>query len=317
MSLSKIGIVDNPLAFREARNCFLHGVTALRKAVGKTDLEDDATLTILRASRKDLEDITPDDEKEARFYSRTINRLVEPWRTLLTYRHRDELNSELSRFSEGSYSEPQYEPECENKIDYLIWLLQNQVDEEIKKTKERTDLNLATKKKKEDPTETPLEINFNNCEAFKNLAQKRESSELHRLESNAQRLSILTIFSNADIGYIFSVLSSNAMGAKHKNETVRLGTLNIVGGFLISALRRLNTDLDELSSSAFLATKDKKEEIKKGLIQDTIEILDSTNAILTIPNFSTNDPNIAVRKKAISLKADVSNASGILRKFVA
>ena len=75
--------------------------------------------------------------------------------------------------------------------------------------------------------------------------------------------------------------------------------------------------MDELSSSAFLATKDKKEEIKKGLIQDTIEILDSTNAILTIPNFSTNDPNIAVRKKAISLKADVSNASGILRKFVA
>lgn len=317
MSLSKIGIIDNPLAFREARNCFLRGVTALRRAVGKTDLEDDATLTILRASRKDLEDITSDDEKEARFYSRTINRLVEPWRTLLTYKHRDELNSELSRFSEGSYSEPQYEPECENKIDYLIWRLQNQADEEIKKTREQTDLDLATKKKKEDPIETPLEINFNNCEAFKNLTQKRESFELRRLESNAQRLSISTIFSNADIGYIFSVLSSNAMGAKHKNEKVRLGTLNIVGGFLISALRRLNTDLDELSSSAFLATKDKKEEIKRGLIQDTVEILDSTNAILTIPNFSTNDPNTAVRKKATSLKADVSNASGILRKFVA
>lgn len=317
MSLSKIGIIDNPLAFKEARNCFLHGVVALRKAVGKTDLEDNATLTILRASRKDLEDITPDDEKEARFYSRTINRLVKPWGTLLTYRHRDELNSELSRFSEGSYSEPQYEPECKDMVDYLIWLLQNQADEEIKKTRERTDLDLATKKKKGEPVETPLEINFNNCEAFQNLAQKRESIELRRLESNAQRLSISTIFSNADIGYIFSVLSSNAMGAKHKNEKVRLGTLNIVGGFLISALRRLNTDLNELSSPAFLATKDKKEEIKRGLIQDTAEILDSTNAILTIPNFGTNDPNIAVRKKARSLKTDVFNASEILRKFVA
>lgn len=318
MSLSKIGIVDNPLAFQEARKCFLNGVKALRKSVGKTDLEDDATLTILRTSRKELEDVTPDDEKEAKAYSRTINRLVKPWRVLLTYQHRDELNSELSRFSRESYSDPKYEPEFENNIDHLIWLLQNKADEEIRKTRERTDRNLVAKKEKEEPkVETPLEINFSNCEAFKNLAQKREIAQTSKLESNAQYLSISTIFSNADIGYIFSILSSNAMGAKHKDEKVRLGTLNIVGGFVISTLRGLNSDLNGISSPIFLATKDKKEEIKKELLRDTIEILDSAKAILTIPNFSSHDPNSAVRKKATSLENDISNAYEVLRNLVA
>lgn len=306
MTIQKLGITSETLPYQALRSRYRQGLEWLIKCVGaSSDIHDgqiefyNLKPDIAREGRSLssllitnlAESQTPSEQAHDYFIG--VCSLVSPWQKMFISPPFHRFNRQVSRFA-AVYDSPKFFPmtRFEKLIKLMVDAIKLQLDQ---KEKEHKKNNLDS--------HTPDDNFFKDLGSEMDMSPKAIKERKERILANNERrqlrvakpfkdeLAIMAVLQNADPSYVLAILSSNEVGVKHKDDSVRMGALNIVQSLAHSVIPSLEKQL--LSDFSVIGMS--KNEVQLELIDDAISILSSISRIVNSKGHGMNDTNHFVR----------------------
>lgn len=308
MTINNLGITSETLPYQALRSRYRQGLEWLIKCIGaSSDIHDGQiefynlkpdiaregnnlrSLLITNLS----ESQTPSEQ--AHDYFTGVCSLVSPWQKMFISPPFHRFNRQVSRFA-AAYDAPSFFPmtRFEKLIKLMIDSIKLQLDQ---KEKEHKKNNLPHHSDDNFFNDLGSEMDMS-PEAVKErndrILANHERRQLRVAKPFKDELAIMAVLQNADPSYVLAILSSNEVGVKHKDDSVRMGALNIVQSLAGSVLPSLEKQI--LSDFSIIGMS--KNEVQLDLIDDAVSILSSISRIVNSKNYCMNDTNRFIKSKS-------------------
>lgn len=329
MTIQKLGITPETLPYELLRSKYRQGLGWLTKCVGspsdihdgqidfynlKPDVATEGSRLHKLIITNPVDSQTP--MEQAHEYFLGVCSLVHPWQKMFISPPFNRFNRQVSRFA-ASYDSPDFFPmtKLEKLIKFMVDAIKLQLQQKEKEVKVNR--------------KSDLELQGNNDDFFKDLGSEinmsqeavrqrdeeiianNERRQLRAVKPFKDELAIMAVIQNADPAYVLAILFSNEVGIKHKNDSVRMGALNIVKSLAHAVVPSLNK---ELLSEPFIMGMSQKI-IQVELIDEAISILSSISRMVNSKGYGMNDTNYSIRSASEEVDKYVIEAAIELTKL--
>ncbi len=327
MTLQKLGINPDSAPYLALSHKYRRGLGWLRKCVGTpSDIQDGVVAfynlpkELSNAGDERTLISTPNDcdtpREQAIKYFTELGSLVSPWQKMFTNPPFHRFNRQVSRFA-SNYDSPSFFPQTkrERLIEAMLKVLRIQI--------EQREAEYAEKRKLEPENNNESSINLDDLGSEMDMSPEAVKAREERIIANNERrnfrkmkpyrdeIAIASVLQHADPGYVLAVLTSNEVGLKHKDDSVRMGAINIIQSIANLVIPALS---NELNSKGVIIGVSKKE-YDEELIDSAVALLSSIFRTVNVKGYGCYDTNYAIRVKSEDIDRTVTDSLIALSKL--